>query len=186
MRVWRRVFQRLLYALYRKRATILVLLVLGVGGGSYLLWRNSVATEAAAAGVLPVEVAIQDFQPRSNGTATLTLKEKGGQRRIAMDVTGVEVLVIAREQGYRTQIEPPRSYDLLRDVIQQLGGRLDRVVINDASDTEYFAQLVVSAAGEPRVIQARPSDAVALALRAGAPIFVEDRVLGRASPPRGG
>ncbi len=176
MRVLRRVFQRLLRALYRKRVTVLLLLVFGFGIGDYLLWRGAIANEAVAAGVYPIEVTVQDFQPRTNG-ATLTLKEKNGKRRIAMDVNGTEALVIAREQGYRTQIEPPRSYDLLRDVIQQLGGRLDRVVISDANDTQYFAQLVVSSGGEARVVQARPSDAVALALRAGAPIFVEDKVL---------
>ncbi len=175
VRVFIRVIQRLLLALYRKRVSIFVALVAALGIGGYLYWHEGPTTEVSADGGMPIEVSVQ-LQPRPNGAATMTLREKNGSRRIAMDVTGAEVLTIAREQGYQTQIEPPRSFDLLRDVIQQLGGHLDRVVINDANATNYFAHLVISANGETRQIKARPSDAVALALRARAPIFVEDRV----------
>lgn len=177
MRILRRVVQRLVYALSRKRGTVLAVLTLALVLSAYLAWQNGAAGQPTAADDGQVEVRVQGFQPRASGAATLTLKEKNGSRRIALDVTGVEALVIAREQGYRTQIEPPRSYDLLRDVIQQMGGRLDRVVIDDASDTQFFAQLVVTSGGEPHLVRARPSDAVALALRSGAPIFVSNRLL---------
>lgn len=175
MRVVLRVAYRLLLALYRKRVSVLVVAMLALGLGGYAYWRGAPAAQVSADGQLPIEVTVQ-LQPRTNGAATLTLREKNGQRRIAMDVSGTEVLTIAREQGYQTQVEPPRSFDLLREVIQQLGGHLDRVVINDANATNFFAQLVITTDGDTKQVKARPSDAVALALRAHAPIFVEDRV----------
>jgi bifunctional DNase/RNase len=67
----------------------------------------------------------------------------------------------------------------MREAIQEMGGRVDRVVVNDATQREYLAQVILSSSGEVKVIRARPGDAVALALKAGAPIFVEDRVLDR-------
>jgi hypothetical protein len=65
------------------------------------------------------------------------------------------------------------------DAIQQMGGRIDRVIVNDANQREYLAQIVLSNNGESRIVKARPGDAVALALKAGAPIYVEDKVLDR-------
>jgi bifunctional DNase/RNase len=65
----------------------------------------------------------------------------------------------------------------MRDTIQQMGGRVDRVIVNDATQNQYLAQVVVSASGTTTVVKARPGDAIALALQAGAPIYVEDKVL---------
>ena len=94
-----------------------------------------------------------------------------------------EALAIAQKRG-QTSIPPdqqPQSYALMRDTIQQMGGRIDRVLVNDATQREYLAQVVVSDGngGEVKVIKARPGDAIALALQANAPIFVENQVLDR-------
>ena len=90
-----------------------------------------------------------------------------------------EALAIAQKRG-NTSIPPdqqPQSYALMRDTIQQMGGRIDRVVVNDATQREYLAQVVLSNNGDVRVVKARPGDAIALALQSGAPIFVESQVL---------
>ena len=62
-----------------------------------------------------------------------------------------------------------------------MGGRIDRVLVNDATQSQYLAQIVVSDSsnGDVKVIKARPGDAIALALQSGAPIFVENQVLDR-------
>jgi uncharacterized protein len=180
MAIWGRVFQRLLLALYRQRIPLLLVLVISATAGTYYLWLNqtNLPTEAAAAGTAPVEVTVQDLQGAANN-ATLTLKEKNGSRRISMAVGLSEALAIAQKRG-ATSIPPdqqPQSYALLRDAIQQLGGRIDRVLVNDATQREYLAQIVVSNNGDTKVIKARPGDAIALALQSGAPIFVENQVL---------
>ena len=180
MALWGRIFQRLLYALYRQRIPILLILVISAGAGTYFLWLNqtNLPTEAAAAGTSPVEVTVTDLQGAANN-ATLTLKEKNGSRRISMAVGSTEALAIAQQRG-STTIPPdqqPQAYILMRDTIQQLGGRIDRVVVNDATQKEYLAQVVVSNNGDVKVVKARPGDAIALALKSGAPIFVENQVL---------
>jgi len=180
--LWGRIFQRLLYALYRQRIPILLILVISAGAGTYFLWLNqtNLPTEAAAAGTSPVEVTVTDLQGAANN-ATLTLKEKNGSRRISMAVGLTEALAIAQKRG-NTQIPPdqqPQAYNLLRDTVQQMGGRIDRVLVNDATQREYLAEVVVSNNGDVKVVKARPGDAVALALQTGAPIFVENQVLDR-------
>ena len=182
MALWGRIFQRLLYALYRQRIPILLILVISAGAGTYFLWLNqtNLPTEAAAAGTSPVEVTVTDLQGAANN-ATLTLKEKNGSRRISMAVGLTEALAIAQKRG-NTQIPPdqqPQAYNLLRDTVQQMGGRIDRVLVNDATQREYLAEVVVSNNGDVKVVKARPGDAVALALQTGAPIFVENQVLDR-------
>jgi len=183
--IWSRVFQRLLYALYRQRIPVLLVVLISVSAGTYYLWLNksNLPNEAAAAGTAPVEVSVQDLQGQVSQQGilrgTLTLKAKNGNRRIAMAVGSTETLSILRARG-NTQItrdQEPQAYDLLRDTISQMGGRVDRVIVNDVTNSEYLAQVVVSNNGDVRVVKARPGDAVALALKAGAPIFVEDKVL---------
>jgi bifunctional DNase/RNase len=180
--LWGRVFQRLLYALNRQRIPVLLIVLICAAAGTYSLWlsHTNLPNEAAAAGTAPVEVTVQDLQGTLNN-ATLTLKEKNGNRRISMAVGSTEALAIARQRG-NSQIPPdqqPQAYDLMRDTIQQLGARVDRVIVNDATQREYLAQVVVSNGGDVKVIKARPGDAVALALKSGAPIYVEDKVLDR-------
>lgn len=181
MALWGRVFKRLLYALQRQRIPVLLLLVIAASVGTYYLWlgQTNLPNEAAAAGTQPVEVMVTDLQGQANN-ATLTLKEKNGSRRISMAVGLTEALAIAQKRG-QSQIPPdqqPQAYGLMRDTIQQMGGRIDRVLVNDATQREYLAQIVVSEpGGDVKVIKARPGDAVALALQTGAPIFVENQVL---------
>ena len=184
MQIWARVIQRLLYALYRQRVFVLLVLLIAGSLGTYELWlsRSNLVNEAAAAGTLPIEVTVQDVQGPVNN-ATLTLKEKNGSRRIAMAVGGTEALAIAlARQSGSVQLpkdQQPQAYELMREAIQQMGGRVDRVVVNDATQSQYLAQVILSSNGEQKVISARPGDAVALALKSGAPIYVEDRVLDR-------
>lgn len=79
-------------------------------------------------------------------------------------------------------VEPPRpmTHDLLRTAIENLGGKLSKVVISDLRDSTFFAMLHLSQGERSLEIDARPSDAIALALRAEAPIFVLRTVLDKA------
>ncbi len=184
MALWGRVFQRLLYALYRQRIPLLLVLVIAASTGTYYLWLNqtNLPDQAAAAGTQPIEVTVSDLQGQANN-ATLTLKEKNGSRRISMAVGLTEALALAQKRG-QTSIPPdqqPQSYALMSSTIQQMGGRVDHVVVNDATQSQYLAQIVVKddTSGDVKVIKARPGDAVALALQANVPIFVENQVLDR-------
>jgi bifunctional DNase/RNase len=74
----------------------------------------------------------------------------------------------------------PMTHDLLRNFISELDARVARVVINDLRDSTFFAQIRVITSNRTLEIDARPSDAIALALRVEAPIFVEQSVLDQA------
>jgi bifunctional DNase/RNase len=181
MALWGRVFQRLLYSLFKQRIPLLLVLLISVSAGTYYLWlgRTNLPSEAAAAGTDPVEVTVSDLQGANISNMTLTLKEKNGSRRISMAVGTTEALAIARQRG-TAQIPPdqqPAAYDLMREAIQQMGGRIDRVVVNDATSREFLAQIILSNGGDVKVVKARPGDAIALALKSGAKIFVESQVL---------
>jgi bifunctional DNase/RNase len=70
------------------------------------------------------------------------------------------------------------THDLMASAVRALGARLDRVIISDLRDNTFFATLrLVRADGATADVDSRPSDAVAMAVHLGAPIFVEDRVL---------
>jgi bifunctional DNase/RNase len=75
----------------------------------------------------------------------------------------------------------PMTHDLLRSTIETLRARVDRVVITDLRENTFFALIHLLSGEERLAIDARPSDAMALALRANAPIFVEDAVLEKSS-----
>ncbi len=71
----------------------------------------------------------------------------------------------------------PMTHDLLRNVIEDLGGAVAKIVIADLRDNTFYALIHVDAPSGPIAIDARPSDAIALALRTQAPIFVEESVI---------
>ncbi len=74
----------------------------------------------------------------------------------------------------------PMTHDLLRNMISELDAQVARVVINDLRDSTFFAQIRVITGGKTLELDARPSDAIALALRTAAPIFVAQSVLDQA------
>jgi len=108
------------------------------------------------------------------------LRDVDGQRMLPIWVGTVEANAIALQIE---NVAPPRplTHDLLRTVLKELGATLTRVVIEDLQDNTFYAYLHLERAGEPVVIDVRPSDALALALRCSAPVFVHPRVLDRAT-----
>jgi bifunctional DNase/RNase len=72
------------------------------------------------------------------------------------------------------------THDLLRNVIEDLNGVVRKIVVSDLKENTFYALIYVEVAGQSIAIDARPSDAIALALRADAPIFVEETVLDNA------
>lgn len=105
----------------------------------------------------------------------LVLKEQAGPRYLVLGIGPLEAEVIAiRLQG----IEPPRPliYDLSA-ILERFGDRLQRVEISELAGQAFHARLVLEHNGEAFAFDARPSDAIALALRAQAPIYAAEAVL---------
>jgi uncharacterized protein len=74
----------------------------------------------------------------------------------------------------------PMTHDLLRNVIHDLKAHVEKIVVSDLKENTFYALIHLQVNGEAMAIDARPSDAIALALRTSAPIFVEDAVIDHA------
>ena len=107
----------------------------------------------------------------------IVLKEKDGNRYLPVVIGIAEVNAIKLKLS---GIKPPRplTHDLLISVIESLGAKLQKILIDRLENNTFFAKLYLSVHSAKEIlIDARPSDSVALALRAGVPVFVEDAVL---------
>ena len=81
------------------------------------------------------------------------------------------------------RIEPPRpmTHDLLNNIIQELGATVSHVLISELKDNTYHGRIVMDVAGRHVEIDSRPSDAMALAVRCGVPIYVTDGIMAQAA-----
>ena len=135
-------------------------------------------------GLVQMEVSKIRIDER-RGEQVIVLKERGGHRLLPIIIGISEVTAIKMKIS---GIQPPRplTHDLLRNAITQLGAALVRIVINKLEFNTFFATLVVQTKeGTVEEIDARPSDSIALALRAEAPIFVAEDVLNQVASSYG-
>ena len=107
------------------------------------------------------------------------LKDKGGERVLPIWVGIFEANAIALQME-NIATPRPMTHDLLRNVIIDLEGSVERVVVSDLKDNTFYAIIHLNVRGERVVIDARPSDAIALALRTRSPILVEETVIDNA------
>jgi uncharacterized protein len=107
------------------------------------------------------------------------LRDEDNQRALPIWVGPVEANAIAL-QIENVSAPRPMTHDLLRNVIQELGATLKRVIIADLKDGTFYAYLELERDGQTLFLDARPSDALALSLRTRAPVFVETKVLDHA------
>jgi len=104
------------------------------------------------------------------------LKDKDGDRVLPIWVGIFEANAIAL-QIENVATPRPMTHDLLRNIIADLDGQVDRVVVCDLKDNTFYAVIHLTVRGERVAIDARPSDAIALALRTRSPILVEENVI---------
>ena len=121
-----------------------------------------------------MEVIGLTSSPQNSGAYALILQETGGERRMSILIGQDLAQAIALEME---AIQPPRpiTHDLMKTVIETLGSTLADVTITDLKEGTFYA--VIRLEGTPTEVDARPSDAIALAIRFGAPIYVYEEVL---------
>ena len=104
------------------------------------------------------------------------LRDKVGERVLPIWVGIFEANAIAL-QIENIATPRPMTHDLLRNVISDLNGRVEKIVVTDLKEATFFALIYLTVGSETVAVDARPSDALALALRTQAPIFVEEHVI---------
>jgi bifunctional DNase/RNase len=107
------------------------------------------------------------------------LKDKQGERVLPIWVGIFEANAIAL-QIENIATPRPMTHDLLRNIISDLEGHVDRIVVSDLKDNTFYAVIHLTVRGERVAVDSRPSDAIALALRTRSPIMVEESVIDNA------
>lgn len=179
----RRIVMRIFGVLTRlnaRRGAIALLVLVIVGAGGFALFTRLAPGGGAVDLAAASEMAVEGLEQNpATGQILLVLKEKSGRRRLAMVVGDTEARTIFVEiQGLKS--ERPLTYDLMREIISRMGGRIQHVIVNHVSESTFYAKVVLDSEGRHVEVDSRPSDAIALALRAKAPIFVDSQVLAKA------
>ena len=120
-----------------------------------------------------VRLSLQNYQ------RVVILREKDASRYLAIWIGPAEAdAIVVRLQD--VQVARPLTHDLLRNVIEEFGGQIRHILLNDLANDTFFARIVLDVNGQEMEIDSRPSDAIALAVRVNAPIYAEESVLERA------
>ena len=129
-----------------------------------------------------VDIIGLSTSPSSGGAYALVLGEVNGNRRLPIIIGAFEAQAIALELE---KIQPPRpmTHDLIRDLFEQVSADVTDILIDELKEGTFFAKIRFSVNGTESQLDCRPSDAVALAVRMTAPIFVAVHVIDEAGIP---
>jgi uncharacterized protein len=127
---------------------------------------------------MEIEVKIRGLMmDPSSGTPIIILKDVNSETMLPIWVGAFEANAIALEIE-KISPQRPMTHDLLRNIILEMGASVERVIVTDLRDNTFFAVIAMrSSGGDAVMIDARPSDAIALALRADCPIYVNEEVI---------
>jgi len=119
------------------------------------------------------------FDPRSN-MYILLLKEVDGKATLPIWIGKPEADSIALALG---KVETPRplTHDLIKNITESLKIKITKITVTEIQDNTYYALVCLNDGKKETLIDSRPSDAIAVALRVNAPIFVDERVVGQKS-----
>lgn len=120
-----------------------------------------------------IRVSLMNYQ------RVVILKEKASERYLPIWIGPAEADAIA-VRLQEVSVARPLTHDLLRSMLDALGAAVRYIVVNDLANDTFFARIILEVDGRSMEIDSRPSDAIALAVRAEVPIYVEESVLERA------
>ncbi len=151
--------------------------VAALGGAGILGWQlareHHESTALAAEDLL--EVKVEGVYSDAVGAKVVFLSPDKGDKVLRVWVGDAEALAIASALN-GIPFPRPMTHDLLLNTIKALGGKVERVVITDLRDNTFFATVFLQSGKGIKELDARPSDSIALALRAKAPIFLSPKV----------
>jgi len=120
-----------------------------------------------------IRVSLMNYQ------RVVILKEKLSDRYLPIWIGPAEADAIAvKLQG--VAVQRPLTHDLLNSVIDTMGGVVNSIIVNDLKNDTFFAKVIIDTSGKQMEIDSRPSDALALAVRTGVPIYADESVLDKA------
>ena len=180
VRVLKRLFARTFAGARASVPKLILVLVVLAALPALAYWRG-LGNDPSQVGANASEMVVERVEPTSDQIrANVVLKEKSGPRRLVVTVGPTEAFSIIKDLDLPYNAPSVTAYSLTRQIVGDLGGRIQRVVVNNATDKELFAKIVLSTGTGEVLVDAAPSDAIALALKTKAPIYAEALVLDRA------
>ena len=129
---------------------------------------------------MPIEMKLKGLMiDPINRSPIIILKDPTGEAVLPIWVGLFEANAIALQME-KVSTPRPMTHDLLKNMLVHLNARIQKVVITDLKENTFYAMIHLTSRDSTVMVDARPSDAIALALRADAPIFVEEEVISRA------
>lgn len=128
--------------------------------------------------LIQVEVFRVLYEPNTK-TNLVLLREIDGVRVLPVSIGIFEAEAIARALHGIT-FERPLTHDLIKNLIKEMGGTLEKIIINDLKENVFYARLIIRKNGELLSLDARPSDSICIATLWGCPIFVGAQVMEKA------
>jgi bifunctional DNase/RNase len=132
------------------------------------------------ASALAMNVRGVQIDPRTESPIVLLEEAQGEHRRLPIWIGPYEAQSIASALA-RQEAPRPNTHDLIKSIFEGIEGTIERVVITELREGTYYAVIEAAVDGRRVSVDARPSDAIAVAVRIGAPVFASESVLGQAS-----
>jgi bifunctional DNase/RNase len=129
--------------------------------------------------VVEMELVGVRLELPANAPIVLLRESSGARRVLPIYIGGPEAAAIAYALE-NVQVPRPLTHDLLRNVLDELGAQARRVVVTELRDHTFYAEIELVVGKSTHRVSSRPSDAIALAVRTGTPIFAEEQVLDEA------
>jgi bifunctional DNase/RNase len=125
-------------------------------------------------------LALQPSPTTGGGAFALILRELNGNRRLPIIIGAHEAQAIAIELE---SLKPPRplTHDLVKSIIESLGATISEIVINELKDGTFYSKIYLETITGTIEVDSRPSDAIAIAVRMGSPIYVDNSIMNEAS-----
>ena len=125
--------------------------------------------------LIEMEISALAMDPTINAPLVI-LREKSGERMLPIWIGLLEAGAIAAKlEG--VNYSRPMTHDLIMSIIKSLGGKIDRIVVSDLVQSTFYARIFITTGDDQYEFDSRPSDSIAMALRADVPIFVDVKVI---------
>ncbi len=161
-----------------RRSTILVVLCAGMVA---LIFSSYFAGSENDSSLVEVDIKGLVIDPKTESPVVILVgKEVKKALPIFIGTAEAGAIALGLEQ---IDTERPMTHDLMKSILDGLETRVERVIITDLRDDVFFAQIVLRSEGSDKVIDSRPSDAIALAIRSGSPIYVSADVMNNSASP---
>ena len=125
------------------------------------------------------EMIVDSLKINAMGQRVMILKQKKGSLFLAIWIAAAEADAIAIRMQ-KVDVPRPLTHDLFCNMVENFGGKIQKIIIDNLDNGTFFAKIIISADGKEIEMDSRPSDAMVIALKLGVPVYCESKVIEKA------